>query len=569
MYRKTIKWRWNWGLLASVMLAMGGNLFAQEDFSNTHVIFLRGDFNEVLSRPFRVGFTGNLDIREPNGEYAKIDVSKSSDLLLKLVDPNLSIKRQGVVEVQENPDTFTPPVLFVAAATMLELGDHDDAQFLYYLALLRAISDAEKCGDGSASAAIGSLLEQFGQPFSERTFDDLTALARDVERASEWDRTRERQYDPRWIALHGMKAFSESKVAFAARAEWSHIDERSRNEWLDQFEQIQMVAVKADSNRDDALDLTERAKFEELMEKLDSILYKVRNGVVTYKGNVLSDADASTFRVLPGTVYAKDDSHVYIFGEKITNADPATFELIEGPYSKDAVNFYCGNVRMRVQNPHQFQVIYWKEQWQLLARIDWIISRFGVAFSQMHVSDEDPAWVGYAWAHDREFVYLGPAIVEDADFRSLKVISASAAEDRNEEYVYAIRKSELHQNAIAGHQEAIRRNPEDRSALNNLAWIYATCSNADLRNGQKAVELATRACELSNWANDAELDTLAAAYAEAGDFDNAIHWQKKAIEMAQERLSSGPFRGAGLKPNEWIKRLELYTRKESYIEPAK
>jgi Flp pilus assembly protein TadD len=68
--------------------------------------------------------------------------------------------------------------------------------------------------------------------------------------------------------------------------------------------------------------------------------------------------------------------------------------------------------------------------------------------------------------------------------------------------------------------------------LNNLAWIRATDPRAELRNGTNAVILAARACELTRGSQPAFLGTLAAAYAEIGNFDEAVKWAQKAHDVA-------------------------------------
>jgi hypothetical protein len=77
--------------------------------------------------------------------------------------------------------------------------------------------------------------------------------------------------------------------------------------------------------------------------------------------------------------------------------------------------------------------------------------------------------------------------------------------------------------------EGVIDNP---AALNNLAWAVSTSSDANIRDGALGVELAKRACELTHYTDTRIVGTLAAAYAEAGQFDKAISTEQKACALA-------------------------------------
>jgi Flp pilus assembly protein TadD len=87
--------------------------------------------------------------------------------------------------------------------------------------------------------------------------------------------------------------------------------------------------------------------------------------------------------------------------------------------------------------------------------------------------------------------------------------------------------------AIQHYQKALELAPRAIPTLTNLAWLLATSPDASLRNGPKAIELAKQADRLVGGTNTLVLRTLAAAYAENGEFANAIRTARSAMQLAR------------------------------------
>lgn len=104
--------------------------------------------------------------------------------------------------------------------------------------------------------------------------------------------------------------------------------------------------------------------------------------------------------------------------------------------------------------------------------------------------------------------------------------------------------------------------PDFEKVANNLAWLLATSPDPSIRRPADAVRFAERAAEFSDGTAPGVLDTLAAAYASAGRFDEALRAQERALALAREvgePTLAADFEG----------RLRLYRAGRDYVDEAK
>ena len=159
---------------------------------------------------------------------------------------------------------------------------------------------------------------------------------------------------------------------------------------------------------------------------------------VWYSGQRIRDADAASFGALPEQSFGRDHSHVFIRGYVIPGADPDTFAVIRGPYGRDKSSLFCGNVKMDVPNIHLFEVIT-SELWRETYDKKHFVLEYGEEFADFEVSRENPAILAEAWGRDGSNYYYGPARVKGADYQTFKIDSGKfgSARDKNHEYINA------------------------------------------------------------------------------------------------------------------------------------
>lgn len=175
----------------------------------------------------------NVSVK-PTGEFAEIDVKEQNEILGKI----LKGEQSSINQVLSKPENYNPAVLYAISAALFNAGQKDEAAFWFYVGQLRGRSDANKALDRSARQAIGVLNQRFGGPINQYAMKDIPKLKKIVAKAVKFDEITARNYDPRWIALHGMDVFlKKEKVAFSPEKEWQEINDKTRTEYFNGFKQ--------------------------------------------------------------------------------------------------------------------------------------------------------------------------------------------------------------------------------------------------------------------------------------------------------------------------------------------
>jgi protein O-mannosyl-transferase len=157
----------------------------------------------------------------------------------------------------------------------------------------------------------------------------------------------------------------------------------------------------------------------------------------------------------------------------------------------------------------------------------WTQAEESFARATLARKDYDEAWYNLGTAHQR----LGyDKEAEQAFLQAIKLNRHYAEAWNSLASVYTA-QNRLPE-AVDAHTKAIEADPAYAEAYNNLAWLIATRPEIPGRDTRRAIDLAARACELTLQHSPVIMGTLAAAYASAGQYQDAVSTAEKAIELA-------------------------------------
>lgn len=275
-------------------------------------------------------------------------------------------------------------------------------------------------------------------------------------------------------------------------------------------------------------------------------------------------ADRYSYLILIGPVFAL----VWSLPDAWANRKPAQYVLAAG-----ATGVLGGLLVLT-----RIQTLYWQDTITLFTHTIAVTGDNGEAETSLACGLERAGRLEEALVHDRRAIALNPNdrenYVNAGHVLMLLNQWAEAAEDSSTALTMDPNDLTSHETLgivlphlgryaeAAQHWDAVLKiAPDNSDALNNFAWLLATCPEPSVRDGKRAVELASQACQLTRFKVTYCLGTLAAAYAEAGRFDDAIAAAQKACAGASAQGDQDL-----LKKNQEL--LALYRQHKPYHEAA-
>jgi hypothetical protein len=196
----------------------------------------------IMAIWFTASFAFSGDEVSPlKGEYKEIKTTRESKAIKTFLEGTDEQKEKLASRIQEHPNRYAPAVFFHLSVYLYVQDEVDDALFWLYCARIRTYFDIQRCTDRSVEGA-GEILNNLVPALLKlEQFQDLENSKQIMKNAVQWDRETPHDYDARWIALHGIRAFQPEPAPGTAEPltipedQWETLAEKHRDEYLTQW----------------------------------------------------------------------------------------------------------------------------------------------------------------------------------------------------------------------------------------------------------------------------------------------------------------------------------------------
>ncbi len=182
--------------------------------------------------------------------YGEIDVTVQYRAVKVLQGQDSPTRASLIRQIQQNPQNYTPAVLFVLSSRLYESGRRGEAMYWYYAAQLRTRYDVNRCRDESVRATLTALNNAYGAQIEAYAQQNIPTFRQMVAAAIHFENNTPHGYDHRWINLHGMRAARAMRAALMGMSvneaepmsypeeEWEAIHRRTIEDYKDDMEHL-------------------------------------------------------------------------------------------------------------------------------------------------------------------------------------------------------------------------------------------------------------------------------------------------------------------------------------------
>ncbi|HBM16981.1 MAG TPA: hypothetical protein DD381_11645 [Lentisphaeria bacterium] len=211
------------------------------------IIFSKGKHMRIiflLLLPFIIASSviyAESDKGQHQGVYAQIDTKKDIQVIDLLLNGNKEEQNQTAKKIVEHSDQYCPAVLFYLARYFFYQNKDEDAIFWLYAARIRILFDIKRCTDLTVEDSSEAMSYQMPNLLRIIQFENIDNSKVLFKKALEWDKQTPHNYDPAWIALHGMGVFlpTSDKTTLESlnipKEQWTSLAEENRNDYLQDY----------------------------------------------------------------------------------------------------------------------------------------------------------------------------------------------------------------------------------------------------------------------------------------------------------------------------------------------